>query len=63
MADLSVLLEKAPRECWLALTKDETKVVGRGENIAQAVEEAKENGEDDPVVLWAPKEWISAVYG
>jgi len=63
MADLTLLLDKAPRECWLALAKDESKVVGRGENIEEAVAEAKENGEDDPVVLWAPKEWIPAVYG
>jgi predicted RNase H-like HicB family nuclease len=62
MADLSVILEKAPRECWLALTADETKVVGRGEDIAEAVEEAKENGENDPVLIWAPKAWIPAVY-
>jgi predicted RNase H-like HicB family nuclease len=62
MADLSTILERAPRECWLALTEDETKVVGRGETIAEAVEDAKEHGEDDPVVLWSPKEWVSTVY-
>jgi len=63
MADLSQILEKAPRECWLALAADESKIVGRGEDIAEAVEEAKSNGEDDPVIIWAPKEWIPAVYG
>jgi len=62
MADLSVLLEKAPRECWLALTQDEKKIVGRGEDIAEAIEEAKENGEDDPLLLWSPKSWIPVVY-
>lgn len=63
MADLAEILRQAPRECWLALSHDETKVVGRGENIEEAVAEAKENGEDDPVVLLAPKEWTLAVYG
>jgi len=62
MADLSKVLEKAPRDCWLALAADESKVVGRGENIAEAVKEAKENGEDDPLIILAPKEWIPAVY-
>jgi hypothetical protein len=62
MADLSELLKKAPRECWLALTRDETRIVGRGENIEEAVAEAKEHGENDPLVLWAPREWIPAVY-
>lgn len=62
MADLSKLLENAPRDCWLALTQDQRKVVGRGEDIAEAIEEAKENGEDDPLLLWSPKSWIPAVY-
>lgn len=62
MADLAEILEKAPRECWLALDRAETKVVGRGENIREAVAEAKEKGEDDPVLIWAPKEWIAGVY-
>jgi Family of unknown function (DUF5678) len=62
MADLTKVLEKAPRDCWLALAADETKVVGRGEDIKEAVREAKENGENDPVLILAPKEWIPAVY-
>jgi hypothetical protein len=62
MADLSVVLQDAPRECWLALTHDETKVVGRGENIIEAVADAKEHGEDDPLLIWSPKVWIPAVY-
>ncbi len=62
MADLSKLLENAPRERWLALTQDGRKIVGRGEDIAEAIEEAKENGEDDPLLLWSPKSWIPAVY-
>lgn len=62
MADLSTILSEAPRECWLALAKDESKVVGRGENIAEALDEAKENGEDDPLLIWAPEQWIPSVY-
>lgn len=62
MADISSVLEKAPRDCWLALNQAETRVVGRGENIKEALQEAKENGEEDPVVIWAPKEWLPAVY-
>jgi hypothetical protein len=62
MSDLSNLLENAPRDCWLALSNDETSVVGRGENLQEAVEAAKENGEDDPILILAPKEWIQVVY-
>lgn len=62
MPDISEVLEKAPRDCWLALTEDQSKVVGRGENIEEAVAEAKENGENDPVLVLAPKTWAPAVY-
>lgn len=62
MADLTEVLENAPGNCWLALAKDESKIVGRGEDIAEAIEEAKENGEDDPLLMWSPKAWIPAVY-
>jgi len=62
MSDLSKLLENVSGESWLALTQDEKKIVGRGEDIAEAIEEAKENGEDDPLLVWSPKAWIPAVY-
>jgi len=62
-ADLSTLLEKAPRNCWLALNEDETKLVGRGETVQEAVDEAKKNGVGDPIIIWAPKKWIPVVYG
>ncbi|MBI1956270.1 MAG: hypothetical protein HYS38_07730 [Acidobacteria bacterium] len=63
MPDLAEILKNAPRDCWLALTQDQTRVVGRGENIKEAVEEAAHNGENDPVLIWAPKVWVPAVYG
>lgn len=62
IADLSELLANAPRNCWLALNEDETKIVGRGETVQEAVVEAKRAGVDDPIVLWAPKEWVSTVF-
>ena len=62
MSDIANLLHEAPRECWLALDHDERKVLGRGENIQDAMNEAKEQGEDDPVLLWAPKTWTPGTY-
>ncbi len=59
--DLSELLRNAPRNCWLALTDDESKIVGRGESVNEAVEEAKKAGVEDPVVIWSPKTWIQIV--
>jgi alkanesulfonate monooxygenase SsuD/methylene tetrahydromethanopterin reductase-like flavin-dependent oxidoreductase (luciferase family) len=59
--DLSALLRDAPRNCWLALSDDETRIIGRGETIAEAMEEATKAGVDDPVIMWSPKNWIPAV--
>jgi len=59
--DLNVVLANAPRESWLALS-EEGKIVGRGDTIKEAVEEAKGKGVDDPIVQWIPKTWIPAVY-
>ncbi len=60
--ELQDLLASAPRECWLALNEDKSRIVGRGETLEEAVKEARQNGVDDPIVFWAPKSWIPAVY-
>jgi len=60
--DLTPVLAGAPRNCWLALNEKETEIVGRGETMTEAVEEAKKHGVDDPIVIWAPKTWSPAVY-
>jgi hypothetical protein len=59
---LSAILTGAARNCWLALDEDETKIVGRGETLNEAVEAAKENGIDDPIVIWSPKTWAPSVF-
>jgi hypothetical protein len=58
----SIMLDNAARECWLALTEDESAVVGRGETPAEAVEEAKRSGVQDPILLWAPKKWTPSIF-
>ena len=60
--DLSELLAKASRNCWLALNENQSKIVGRGETIEAAVAEAQKNGVDDPFVIWAPQTWRPAIY-
>jgi hypothetical protein len=61
VVDLSALLQNAPRDCWLALSDDESRIVGRGQSVAQAIEEAKRVGVEDPVIVWSPKTWIPIV--
>jgi hypothetical protein len=60
--DLSALLSKAPRNCWLALNETETVIVGRGESVEEAIEEARKNNIQDPIVIWAPKSWAPTAY-
>jgi hypothetical protein len=59
---LAHLLTGAARNCWLALTEDETRIVGKGDTLEKAVQEAQKNGVEDPVVIWSPKEWYYGVY-
>ena len=61
VVDLSELLRSAPRNCWLALSDDESRIVGRGESIAETIEQAKKAGVEDPVVVWSPKTWIPMI--
>ena len=60
--NLSQLLTGAARNTWLALNEDETRVVGKGDTIEKAVQEAHKNGMDDPIILWAPKQWTPAAF-
>ena len=53
--DLAAVLARAPRNCWLALNEDETAVVGRGETLEEAEDEARKNHVEDPIVVWAQK--------
>ncbi len=56
------LLVGAARNTWLALNEDETKIVGRGSTLEEAVADAKKNGVEDPIVIWSPKKWVHSVY-
>jgi len=60
--NLSNILTGAARNSWIALTEDQSKIVGRGESLEQAIKEAQKNGVDDPIVVWAPKTWQPCVH-
>ncbi len=60
--NLTDLLINASRDCWLALNEEQSKVVGRGNTIEEAVDEAQKNGVDDPIIIWSPKIWTARVY-
>ncbi len=41
---------------WVAMLDDEQTVVGSGETLNQALERAKRNGHDNPIVMRVPTE-------
>jgi hypothetical protein len=51
------ILGEAKPNTWLALSSDESRVVGRGETYGDAVAEAEKNGEVNPVLILIPESW------
>lgn len=62
MSTFSRLLLDSPKNCWLALNEEESKVVGSGSTLEEAVSTAKKNGIEDPLLIWSPQEWSSRVF-
>lgn len=54
--DLSKILEPYSDE-WVALSEDEERVVGSGKTIKEVLREAKEKGENAPIITKVPKEY------
>jgi uncharacterized protein DUF5678 len=46
--DLTEVLKNAPPGEWIALSEDQTRIVGVGETPGEAIEDARRNGEDNP---------------
>ena len=53
------LLRSAPLDKWIALSADESKIVGVGDDYAEAVAKADAAGETDPLILKTPPEWAA----
>jgi len=51
------LILKKYSDVWVALSQDETKVVGQGKTMGEALEAAKNNGCDEPVLTYAPSNY------
>ena len=49
------LLAEIPKGDWVALAHDETRVVAYGAELQDVVRQAKESGEDDPIVTRVPQ--------
>lgn len=51
----------APRDGWVALSADESRIVAQGKTCAEVVEAAKRAGETDPVLIKTPPDWSPRV--
>jgi hypothetical protein len=60
-SDISNLIDKAPRNCWLALNDEQSELVGYGDTPDAAVDAAQKNGVQEPILIWSPSQWIPAV--
>ena len=58
---IQVLKTAAPNS-WLALSSDESRVVGKGGSYSEAARMAAESGEKDPVLLKTPDAWVPLVF-
>ena len=51
--DLTTILEPYLNK-WVALSADQTKVAGSGDNPKEALQEARQKGERSPILMFAP---------
>jgi alkanesulfonate monooxygenase SsuD/methylene tetrahydromethanopterin reductase-like flavin-dependent oxidoreductase (luciferase family) len=57
---LKTLTEATPNT-WLALDDTQSLCVGRGATIAEAIEEARRNGYEDPIMFLVPPDWTPMI--
>jgi hypothetical protein len=56
------ILSDAKPNSWLALSSDESIVVGRGDTYVDAVKDAEGHGETDPILIRIPDSWEPRVF-
>jgi hypothetical protein len=52
--DLREVLKDAPVGEWIALSRDERRIVGTGLTVDEAIRVAHEHGEESPIVMKVP---------
>jgi hypothetical protein len=55
------MLQEAEPNTWLALDDSRSRCVGRGKSIQEAVEEARRNGFEDPIMFLVPPDWTPMI--
>jgi len=55
--DYVQMLAECPRDAWIALSEDESRIVGSGSTMEEAVAAAAKQGVEEPVLIKSPREW------
>jgi hypothetical protein len=55
------MLLNAKPNSWVSLSYDESTLVGTGPTYREAVDAARQNGEEDPLLIKTPEEWNDLV--
>lgn len=53
--DVSRLLVGVPKGAWVALSKDEERVIAYAAELQDAIQKANDAGENDPIVMRVPE--------
>jgi len=53
--DVSKLLVGVPKGAWVALSRNEDKVLAYAAELQDAIQKAKDAGENDPIVMRVPE--------
>lgn len=53
--DISKLLAGVPKGAWVALSKDQERVIAYAAELQELLRKAKEAGEDDPIITRVPE--------
>jgi hypothetical protein len=62
ISDFSRILLESPRNCWLALAEDESRIVATGLTPDEAEAKAQKEGVNDPLLVWSPEDWTPRVF-
>jgi len=56
------LLRSAPKNSWLAISSDETRIVAVGETFSEVDSAAQKAGEHDYFITRSPDAWVNRVF-
>jgi hypothetical protein len=56
------VLRDAPRDCWVAISESEPRIVAHGADFSEVVEQAEISGFNDPLMIRIPKQWVPTCF-